>query len=438
MINEAHNMVHLHRRQQLMASIGPTGAIVLVAYPERPRSKNINYRFVQDKDFFYLTGFEEPDAVALLRPEHPLPFILFSRPKDPYQETSYGARAGIEGCINQYGADAAYSLDELAQRLPELLEERTDILVSDELDQYSDSLWKWCNQQRRNARFDEVKHCRSLRPLAGVLHPMRVIKDGHEIQKLRTAINASCSAHRQVIAHLRPGINEAELSAQFNLELARHGCVSDPYPNIVAGGERAMCLHYDHNNHRLEAGSLLLIDAGGEFGHYSADITRTYPVSGHFSDAQRTLYQLVLSAIDAAIAQARPGATWNTLYDTAMTVLTRGLIELGILSGSEEHALTQETHKAYTVHKTGHWLGLDVHDVGPYRDPQGQWRQLEPGMVLTIEPGLYFSSQDLSVEAKWRGIAIRIEDDILITATGCEVLSANAPRTIDEIETLMA
>ncbi|WP_417348791.1 aminopeptidase P family protein [Ferrimonas sp.] len=436
MSNQQHH--YQQRRQRLMDALGSDAAVILTAYPERTRSKNIHYRFVQDKDFYYLTGFEEPDAVALLRPGHPQSFILFSRPKDPDQETSFGARAGIEGAINDFGADAAYSLDELDVRLPELLDQRTDILLGDEQERLGHKVWQWCNYQRRNTRFDQPKVYRRLRPLAEVLHPMRVIKDEMEIGRIRHAVSASCLAHRQVITHLKPEMNEAELSSLFNLELARHGCVSDPYPNILAGGERAMCLHYDHNNQPLDAGTLLLIDAGGEYRHYAADITRTYPVSGRYTEEQAIIYDLVLDALNAAIEQAKPGTPWNRLYDTAMEVISRGLVELGILQGSWEQVLKQGSHKPFSVHKTGHWLGLDVHDVGPYQDEQGRWRPLEAGMVLTIEPGLYFGATDLRVPERWRGIAIRIEDDILITADGNQVLSKSAPKTREEIESLMS
>ncbi|WP_035385023.1 aminopeptidase P N-terminal domain-containing protein [Ferrimonas futtsuensis] len=435
MNNEQHH--YQQRRQRLMDTLGSDAAVILAAYPERIRSKNIHYRFVQDKDFYYLTGFEEPDAVALLRPGHPQSFILFSRPKDPAQETSFGSRAGVEGAIKDFGADAAYSLDELDARLPDLLEARTDILLGDEQERLGHKVWQWCNHQRRNTRFDHPKLYRRLRPLAEVLHPMRLIKDEMEIERIRHAVSASCLAHRQVIAHLKPGANEAELSCLFNLELARHDCISDPYPNILAGGERAMCLHYDHNNQPLDAETLLLIDAGGEYRHYAADITRTYPVSGHFSEEQAIIYDLVLEALNAATGQAKPGTPWNRLYDAAMEVISRGLIQLGILEGSLEQVMAEESHKPFTVHKTGHWLGLDVHDVGPYQDAHGQWLPLEAGMVLTIEPGLYFGANNPRVSERWRGIAIRIEDDILITTDGNQVLSKDAPKTRAEIESLM-
>lgn len=430
--------IYAQRRQKLMQLIGKDAVAIVCAYPERVRSKNIKYRFNQDKDFWYLTGFNEPDAVAVIRPGHAQPFVLFSRPKDPYQETSFGARAGIEGCINEYGADTAYPLEELDAILPTLFEQRRRVFIGDELDTHADKWWSWCNQQRRSVPFDTPKCYRSIEPLAGVLHPMRVIKDQHEISLIRHAVSASCSAHRQVIANLKPGVNEGTLSCLFNLELAKHGCLSDPYPNILAGGDRAMCLHYDDNNQALADGELLLIDAGGEYQHYAADITRTYPVNGQFSTEQATLYNLVLAAIDVAIEVARPGTAWNRIYDTAMTVLSKGLLELGIIEGELSDVLSQQKHKPFSVHKTGHWLGLDVHDVGPYQDDAGNWRTLEAGMVFTIEPGLYFAANDERVDAKWRGIGIRIEDDILITETGSENLSANAPRTIEEIESLMA
>ncbi|MBY6188543.1 aminopeptidase P N-terminal domain-containing protein [Marinobacter hydrocarbonoclasticus] len=426
----------LHR-QKLCEQLDTNAAVIVAGSPQRIRSKNQPYRFTQNKDFLYLTGFHEPDAVALIRPGHAQPYVIFCRAKDPAMETSFGARLGPEGAVTELGANLAYPIDEMDKVLPELLEERQRILLGDEENRLSARVWGWVNAQRQSVRFDDRRVFRSLEPLAGVLHEMRIIKTDAEVAAIRHATDAACAAHRKVMAHTAPGVNERQLSMAFNAELAHWDCDTDPYPNIVAGGPRAMCLHYDENDKPLEAGQMLLIDAGGEFRGYASDITRTYPVSGQFSEPQKTLYNLVLASLDAAIATVTPGAPWGSIYNTARRVLTEGLLELGILKGELETLLAEEGHKRFTVHKTGHYMGLDVHDVGQYRLPSGEWRPLEPGMVLTIEPGLYIPDNAADVDPKWRGIAVRIEDDILVTHTGAENLSAAAPRTVAELESLV-
>lgn len=430
-------MTPQHHRARLCQQLDTNSAVIVVGSPQRTRSKNQPYRFTQNKDFLYLTGFHEPDAVALIRPGHAQPYVLFCRPKDPAQETSFGARVGPEGAVATLGADLAFSIDEIDQRLPELLETRQRVLLGDEENRFTQRVWGWLNQQRGSVRFDERRHFRSMEPLAGLLHEMRIIKTDAEIAAIRHAVDAACDAHRAVMANTAPGVNERQLSMAFNATLAHWDCDTDPYPNIVAGGPRAMCLHYDENDKVLESGQMLLIDAGGEFRGYASDITRTYPVSGTFSEPQGQLYELVLAALDAAIAEVTPGAPWGRIYDTACRVMTQGLLDLGILKGDLETLLTEEAHKRYTVHKTGHYMGLDVHDVGQYRQADGAWRTLEPGMVLTIEPGIYFPDNAEEVDARWRGIAVRIEDDILVTHTGAENLSAAAPRTVAELEALV-
>ncbi|MBY5993970.1 aminopeptidase P N-terminal domain-containing protein [Ferrimonas balearica] len=430
-------MTHQARRRALCHQLDANCAVILAAAPQRTRSKNQPYRFVQDKDFLYFTGFDEPDAVAVIRPGHAEPFVLFCRPRDPEAETSFGARLGPQGVVDTLGADRGYPLAQLDEVLPTLLEGRTRVLLGDEEQRLTQRAWGWANQQRRSTKFDQRRHFRSLEPLAGVAHEMRVIKSETEIALLRHAVSAACDAHRVVMTHTAPGVNERQLSQAFNATLAHWGCESDPYPNIVAGGERALCLHYDCNDQPLLAGELLLIDAGAEYQGYASDITRTYPVSGRFSAPQRQLYELVLSALDAAIAEVAPGVPWGRLYDTACRVLTQGLLELGILEGELETLLDQQAHKRFSVHKTGHFLGLDVHDVGQYRQADGQWRPLAPGMVLTLEPGLYIPSDAEDLDPRWRGIAVRVEDDILVTHTGAENLSASAPRTVDELERLV-
>ncbi|MBY5982327.1 aminopeptidase P N-terminal domain-containing protein [Ferrimonas balearica] len=430
-------MTPQQHRERLSQLLNSNSAVIVVGSPQRTRSKNQPYRFTQNKDFLYLTGFHEPDAVALIRPGHAQPYVVFCRAKDPAMETSFGARLGPEGAVAELGADLAFPIDQIDEQLPALLEDRQRVLLGDEENRFTVQAWQWINQQRHSVRFDDRRHFRSLEPLAGLLHEMRVIKTDSEIAAIRHAVDAACDAHRVVMANTAPGVNERQLSMAFNAALANWDCDTDPYPNIVAGGPRAMCLHYDENDKVLEDGQVLLIDAGAEYRGYASDITRTYPVNGQFSEPQRQLYQLVLASLNAAIDEVVPGAPWGNIYERACRVLTEGLVELGILHGDIDTLLAEQAHKRFTVHKTGHYMGLDVHDVGQYRQPNGNWRPLQPGMVLTIEPGIYIPDSADDVDPRWRGIAVRIEDDILVTHTGAENLSAAAPRTVAELEALV-
>ncbi|MFV7784020.1 aminopeptidase P N-terminal domain-containing protein [Shewanella marisflavi] len=431
--------IYQARRLRLMDSLPADSFVMLVGYQQKVRSKNIKYHFRQDNDFLYLTGFNEPDAVALLYrgKEHELEYILLCRPKDPQQEISFGARAGVTGAIEQYGATQAYDIAELDKIISLKLTDQRQLFISDELGRFNHKLLEWSNAQRHSSAFDTPKCYRSITPLAKYLHPFRVIKDEAEQQAIRAAVNASIDGHKAVMSACREGINEAELAATFNFAIAKHGASDVAYPNIVAAGNNACCLHYEENACQTQTGQMLLIDAGAELNHYAADITRSYPVNGQFTQAQAAIYQIVLDALDAAIAKVKPGTPWNHLYQTCMEVMASGLIDLGLLEGSLEAVMTNESYKRFTVHKTGHWLGMDVHDVGPYHDAEGKWRLLEPGMVFTIEPGIYIPESALDVPAAYRGMGIRIEDDILVTPTGHDNLSKLVPRTIAEIEAFM-
>ena len=430
------------RRKALFEQL-PEGSIVILAgYQQKVRSKNIKYHFRQDNDFLYLTGFDEPDAVALLcsdkSQDSGFKYSLFCRPKDKAQEVSFGERAGVEGAITDFNADEAYDIAELETVLLSQLTTQKHIFIGDELGRFSSRVIDWMNHQRNTASFDTIKHHLSLTPLAKVLHPMRVIKSADEIAKIKAAVKASTDGHRAVMQACKSGINEAELAATFNFTIAKYGATDVAYPNIVASGNNACCLHYEENCCTVEDDQILLIDAGAELDHYASDITRSYPVNGKFTTEQKAIYQLVLSALDAAIAQVKPDASWNSLHETCMEVMAKGLLELGLLNGNIDDIMKNETYKRFTVHKTGHWLGMDVHDVGPYHDADGDWRKLEPGMVFTIEPGIYIPLSATDVPEGYRGMGIRIEDDILVTQSGHENLSAKVPRTIAEIESIMA
>ncbi|MBT1446494.1 aminopeptidase P N-terminal domain-containing protein [Shewanella sp. JM162201] len=429
--------LYFARRKALLDALPDGSLVVMAAYSQKVRSKNIKYHFRQDNDFLYLTGFGEPDAFALVYREHTDDrLVLFCRPRDKDAEVSFGRRSGPEGAVADYGADAAFTIDEFEPTLLTLLKGKTRIYVSDELNRLP-NLWQLINRERFQTPFDVPKAYRQLATLASVLHPMRVIKSETEISLIRHAANASVAGHKALMQAAAPGINEAVLAATFMLEIAKHGCVDVGYPNIVAAGNNACCLHYEENCCTVNDGELVLVDAGAEYCHYSADITRTFPANGKFSQAQRRLHDLVLSALDAAIAKVKPGTRWNVLYETCMEVMAKGLIELGLLQGSLDEVMKSESYRRFTVHKTGHWLGMDVHDVGPYQDDSGDWRALEPGMVFTIEPGIYIPADAMDVAAEYRGIGIRIEDDILVTTNGCENLSAACPRSSDEIEAFM-
>ncbi|QYJ96299.1 aminopeptidase P N-terminal domain-containing protein [Shewanella alkalitolerans] len=433
------NSQYVIRRQRLMDSLPEDSFVILVGYQQKVRSKNIKYHFRQDNDFLYLTGFNEPDAVALLYrgPQGEINYTLLCRPKDPQQEVSFGARAGITGALEHFGANQAFDIAELENVIAASLTHQTEVYISDELGRFNHQLLAWCNAQRHGSAFDTPKCFRSITPLAKHLHPLRVIKDESEQAAIRAAVNASIDGHKAVMTACRSGINEAQLAATFNFAIAAHGANEVAYPNIVAAGDNACCLHYEENCCQLQSGQMLLIDAGAELNHYAADITRSYPVDGRFTQAQEAIYQLVLDALDAAIAKVKPGTPWNHLYETCMQVMARGLVELGLLQGSYEEVMASESYKRFTVHKTGHWLGMDVHDVGPYHNEDGEWRKLEPGMIFTIEPGIYIPTSATDVPEAYRGMGIRIEDDILVTADGHENLSEKVPRSIAEIEAFM-
>ncbi len=430
--------VYNERRDDLLSQLPPNSLVILVGYEQKVRSKNIKYHFRQDNDFFYLTGFSEPDAFALISNTRQRNwFTLFCRARDPHQEVNFGERAGINGAKEKYSADDAYELLDFNARLLDELEGVEHVFMSDELNRISSNILPLLNLQRHSCPFDVIKQYRTITPLSKYLHPMRTIKSNFELGLMRDAIKASTQAHIDVM-HLCPKAdNEAQLSSKFMQSISDFGCTEVAYPNIVASGNNAMCLHYEENNSPLVHGQMLLIDSGAEYEMYASDITRSYPINGQFNSAQTEIYQLVLASLDAAIAKVKPGLSWNILHETCMEVLCQGLIELGFIGCSFNEAIKTEAYKKYTVHKTGHWLGMDVHDVGPYHDQHDNWRKLEPNMVFTIEPGIYIPDDCLDVPEKYRGIGIRIEDDILVTTSGYENLSAGVPRTIDEIEKIM-
>ncbi|RNE91607.1 Xaa-Pro aminopeptidase [Marichromatium sp. AB31] len=426
------------RRAALAERIGPEAIAIVPAARETERNAGVNHPFRQDSDFRYLTGFPEPDAIAVIVPGRAEgEFVLFCRERDPEREQWDGRRIGAEGAVTDHGVDQAHTLAELDQRMPELLAGRTRLHCPIGADAaFEARIQDWLGRARAATR-DSAPVPETLTRIGVALHELRLRKDPAEIALMRRAAEISAAAHRALMRRCRPGLPELSLEAEFQYRCADAGARLQAYPPIVAGGANACILHYTENDALLRDGELVLIDAGGEFEGYAADITRTFPVNGRFSTPQRELYDLVLEAQRAAIAVARPGASVDAPHQAALGVLTRGLVRLGILEGDPETLLQEGAYRPYYMHRTGHWLGMDVHDVGRYRDQDGAWRALEPGMVITVEPGLYMPD-DAQVPIAYRGIGIRIEDDVLITADGHEVLTEGAPKDPEEIEALMA
>ncbi len=426
------------RRRQLMRMMGKDSIAILPAAATRVRNGDVHYPYRPDSDFYYLTGFAEPEAVAALIPGRKQgEYILFCREKDADKERWDGAIAGQEGAVEKYGADDSFPITDLNDILPRMLEQCERVYYAmgcdPDLDQNMSS---WISQIRSKAR-SGVHTPQEFIALDHYLHDMRLYKSRSEIAAMRKAAKIAAAAHKRLMSECRPGIKEYQLEASFLHECSRRGARQQAYSPIVGGGNNATVLHYVDNSDKLENGDLVLIDAGCELDYYASDITRTFPVNGKFTQPQAQLYQLVLNAQLAAIKQLKPGNAYNAPHKAAVRTLTRGLVKLGLLKGQPAKLVREEKYKKFFMHGTGHWLGMDVHDVGDYKI-DGHWRQLEPGMVLTIEPGLYIPMGSKGVAKKWQGIGIRIEDDILITRDGCEVLSADAPKTITEIEHIMA
>ncbi len=424
------------RRRDLMESIGADSIAVLPAAGERVRSRDTLYDYRPDSDLYYLTGFAEPEAVAVLVPGRSHgEFLMFCRERDPERELRDGARTGPDGAVEQYGADDAFPIADIDDILPGLLERSERIYYSMGIAaDFDQRLFAWINAL--NARRQRSRAPSELVVLDHVLHEMRVFKSRAETKLMKQSVRIAMDAHRRAMRACKPGMMEFELEAEFLHEFRRRSA-RYAYLPIVAGGPNACTLHYTANDARLKDGELVLIDAGCEYEMYASDITRTFPVNGRFSEPQAELYEIVLAANRAATAAARPGNHWDDPHDAAVREITHGLRCLGILKGKLSTLLKEEAHRPFFMHRTGHWLGMDVHDVGDYK-VSDQWRLLEPGMVTTIEPGIYIRADANGVAKRWRGIGIRIEDDVAVTRNGPSVLSAELPSDIDGIERLMS
>jgi len=429
---------YARRRQQLMASMSPNSIAIVPSAPLTTRNRDVEHPFRQDSDFYYLSGFSEEHAVLVLIPgrEHG-EYVLFCQEKIKEQEIWTGRRVGPEAAPQILGADDAFPITDIDDILPGLLEGKDRIYASLGVRQdFDHQLMQWVNHIKTQVR-NGATPPREFSALDHLLHEMRLIKSDAEIAVMREAAIISADAHKRAMKMVKPGMMEYQLEAEILRTFMAAGSRWPAYPSIVGSGDNACILHYTQNTAEIQDGDLILIDAGCELDYYASDITRTFPANGRFSAPQKALYQLVLDAQIAAIAQVKPGNHWNQPHEAAVKVLVDGLLALGLLEGDAQTIIEEETYRQFYMHKTGHWLGMDVHDVGEYRI-DGEWRELEPGMVLTIEPGLYVSPDDESVDEQWRGIGIRIEDDVAVTADGCEVLTVDVPKAIDAIEELMA
>lgn len=419
-----------------MRMMGHDAIAILPTSPEHARNRDVAYPYRPDSDFYYLTGFPEPQAVAVLVPGRGHgEYLLFCRDRDPEMETWHGRRAGPQGAVERFAADDAFPIGDIDDILPGLLEGRERVFYTmGVVPEFDQRVIAWVNRIRSQSRAGQRTPDEFV-SLDHFLHDMRLYKSRAEIKIMRQAANIAARAHQRAMRLCRPGMMEYELEAEFLHEFRRAG--GEPaYPSIVGSGENGCILHYTENAARLEDGALVLIDAGVEHQYYASDITRTFPVNGRFSPAQRAIYELVLGAQRAAIEEVYPGNTWNAPHDAAVKVLTRGLVRLGLLKGRPAALIKEQAYRRFYMHRTGHWLGMDVHDVGDYK-VGGEWRVLEPGMVLTVEPGLYIAA-GRGVARKWWNIGVRIEDDVLVTRDGYDVLSKAAPKTVEDIEALMA
>lgn len=413
-----------------MAAAAPSSVAVLPAAPVFPRNNDVEHEYRQDSDFFYLTGFDEPESVLVLDAAD-RKSTLFVRPRDRDREVWDGPRAGVDGA-KAFGADEAFVIAELDDKLPNLLQNKKRVYYRLGISRrFDDRLLGAMDRVRARQRLGVTAPTEIVDPGA-VLHEMRLRKSPVEIETMRTAARITREAHELAMRRTRPGMHEYEVEALLLDTFRRHGSERPAYGSIVGSGPNACVLHYRKNDRRIDTGELLLIDAGCEYGYYASDVTRTFPVGRTFSREQQAIYELVLQAQEEGIAAARPGATLDEIHRLDVRIITKGLVGLGLLSGEVDKLVETEAYKRFFMHRTSHWLGMDVHDVGAYFEA-GKPRRLEPGMVLTVEPGIYIAPDDDTVPPDWRGIGVRIEDDVLVTTTAPEVLSAGIPKTVDEV-----
>ena len=437
-------MIHIpkaeyaRRRKALMEQMEPNSIAILPAAAVAIRNRDVEHVYRQDSDFQYLSGFPEPEAVIVLIPGREYgEYVLFCRERNPERELWDGLRAGQDGAMREYGADDAFPITDIDDILPGLIEGRDRVYSSmgsnPEFDRH---VMEWINVIRSKAHLG-AQPPKEFVALDHLLHDMRLYKSAAEVKVMREAAQISARAHVRAMQASRAGLYEFSLEAELDYEFRKGGAKMPAYGSIVASGRNACILHYQENDAPLRDGDLVLIDAGCEIDCYASDITRTFPVSGKFSAEQKAIYEVVLKSQEAAFAAIKPGNHWNQAHEATVRVITQGLVELGLLRGAVDELIAAEAYKAFYMHRAGHWLGMDVHDVGEYK-VGGEWRVLEAGMALTVEPGIYVSPDNQAVAKKWRGIGVRIEDDVVVTKKGCEILTGDVPKTVAEIEALMA
>jgi Xaa-Pro aminopeptidase len=426
--------VYAARRQQLMEKIGPRAVAIIGGKKLSVRNSDVEHRFRQTSDLWYLTGFTEPETLAVIAPGRAEKFTLFVRPRDPERETWTGRRAGVDGAKARFGADQSFPVESISSELPKLLDGVDEILYVPGEDGELDHLVMSTMAHLRQAERRGMRAPRRIGDLRWTLHELRLIKDADALAKMRRAVEVTRLAHTAAMRAARDGVKEYEIEALIDYTF-RKNAGHPGYGTIVGGGVNATILHYVDNTEPLKKGELLLIDAGCEIDGFTADVTRTYPIGARFSPAQKRCYELVLSVEKACVAAVKPGHTIDAIHDQAVELLTRGMVDLGLLQGDVRELIDSAAYKRFYMHRTSHWLGMDVHDVGIYA-PDGKSRPLQPGMVLTVEPGLYIAEDAHDVAAEYRGIGIRVEDDILVTADGHENLTISIPKEVGELEAL--
>ena len=418
-------------RREAFASKIDSGAAIFGS------AETCKHRYRQDSNFFYLTGFKEPESICVIAPDHPEhKFVLFVRPRDREQEIWTGKRAGVEGAEEEYGADAAYPLEELDEELPKYFKDVEKIHYTIGSNAKLDDRVVGLLKQFRGKRYGSSSGPVSIVDPAEIVRNMRAVKDAHELKLIRKAADISSEAHIVAMKFVRPGMYEYEVQAVIEYTFLKNGADGPAYPTIAAAGANATCLHYDVNNCVIKDGDLVLVDAGAEYGHYAGDITRTFPANGKFSNVQKELYSIVLDAEMAAIEVIKPGVRMDEYHEKAVQVIVDGLMDLGLLKGDRDKIMEDNEYGKFYMHNSGHWLGLDTHDVGR-RKIEDEVRPFEPGMVVTVEPGIYIAQDMEEVDEKYRGIGIRIEDNVLVTENGHEVLTEKTPQTIADIEAIM-
>lgn len=424
------------RRENFISMLGEDSVAIIANAPKKIRNKDVHFPFRSDSDFYYLTGFNQEDAVAVFVPDRKQgKFLLFCQERDAQKELWDGDIIGLTEAVVDYQANDAYPLDDIEEILPDILENHHKLYYNMGSNTFLDyHLVEWINSIKEKSRAGSYAP-ENIISTDSIVHEMRLIKSSAEVGKIKQAIKATTNAHKQAMQACQPGMYEYELEAEILYEVRKSGAQAVAYSSIVAGGKNACTLHYIRNDEKLKDGDLVLIDAGAEFDHYAADVTRTFPVNGKFTAEQKALYEVVLKAQHAAIEKCQVDNHWNEPHEAAVREVVIGLLALGILKGTVEDLINDESYKQFFMHRTGHWLGMDVHDVGEYKI-YNKWRLLEAGMTLTVEPGIYIP-KNAKVDSKWQGIGIRIEDDVLITKKGHEVLTGNIPREMSEIENLM-